>query len=42
MQAVELRGKGLSWGKIAKKLGTTVTSVRRACDQNGNRIEPSR
>ena len=29
-QAVELRSHGMSWGKIAKKLGTTVTSVRRA------------
>jgi DNA invertase Pin-like site-specific DNA recombinase len=41
-QAVELRAAGMSWGKIAKKLGTTVTSVRRACDQNGSRIGSSR
>ena len=41
-QDVELRAAGMSWGKIAKKLGTTVTSVRRACDQNRSRIECSR
>jgi DNA invertase Pin-like site-specific DNA recombinase len=28
-QAVELRAQGMSWGEIAKKLGTTLTSVRR-------------
>jgi DNA invertase Pin-like site-specific DNA recombinase len=33
-QAAELRAEGMSWGKIAKKLGTTVTSVRRAWVQN--------
>jgi DNA invertase Pin-like site-specific DNA recombinase len=33
-QAVVLRSEGMSWGKIAKKLGTTVTSVRRAWVQN--------
>ena len=40
-QAVELRAQGMSWGKVAKKLGTTVTSVRRAWSQNGSRIELS-
>lgn len=35
VQAVELRATGMSWGKIAKKLYTTVTSVRRACTQDG-------
>ena len=29
-QAVELRAQGMSLGEIAKKLGTTLTSVRRA------------
>ena len=29
-KAVELRWAGWSWGKIARKLGTSVTSVRRA------------
>ena len=29
-QAVELRAQGMSWGEIAKKFGTTLTSVRRA------------
>jgi hypothetical protein len=29
-QAVELRAQGMSWGEIAKKLGTTLTSVGRA------------
>jgi transcriptional regulator len=38
-QAIELRAKGMSWGQIAKKLGTTVTSVRRACHRHGpNRL----
>jgi len=30
-KAVELRRAGWSWGKIAKKLGTSIASVRRAC-----------
>jgi DNA invertase Pin-like site-specific DNA recombinase len=30
-KAVELRRAGLSWGKIARQLGTSVASVRRAC-----------
>ena len=29
--AVERRQQGLSWGKIARELGTSVASVRRAC-----------
>jgi DNA invertase Pin-like site-specific DNA recombinase len=33
-QAVELRAEGMSWGKIAKQLAATVTSVRRAWVQN--------
>ena len=33
-RAVELRAQRKSWGEIAKELGTTVASVRRAC-QNG-------
>jgi DNA invertase Pin-like site-specific DNA recombinase len=30
-QAIELRAQGLSWRKIAKALGTSATTVRRAC-----------
>jgi DNA invertase Pin-like site-specific DNA recombinase len=30
-RAIELRTSGLSWGKIARKLGTSAASVRRAC-----------
>lgn len=33
-EAIELRADGVSWGQIARKLGTTVTSVRRAWSQN--------
>jgi DNA invertase Pin-like site-specific DNA recombinase len=29
-KAIELRSEGWSWGRIARKLGTTVASVRRA------------
>ena len=39
-KAVELRAVGMSWGKIAKELGTTVTSVRRAWCQTGQRDTP--
>ena len=31
VQAVELRRAGWSWGRIARELGTSVASVRRAC-----------
>ena len=31
-QAVELRKAGWSWGRIARQLGTSVASVRRACN----------
>jgi len=31
-RAVELRRAGWSWGRIARKLCTSVTSVRRACE----------
>ena len=34
--AVELRTQRLSWGKIARKLGTSPASIRRAC---GSQVE---
>jgi DNA invertase Pin-like site-specific DNA recombinase len=34
-RARELRRAGWSWGKIARKLGTSVASVRRACESLG-------
>jgi DNA invertase Pin-like site-specific DNA recombinase len=30
-RAVELRAQGLSWGQIARRLGTSIASARRAC-----------
>ena len=33
--AVELRRAGWSWGRIARKLGTSVASVGRACQSLG-------
>ena len=33
-RVVELRAAGMSWGQIAKKLGITVASARRAGPQN--------
>jgi DNA invertase Pin-like site-specific DNA recombinase len=32
-RAKDLRAKGLSWGQIARRLGTSIASVRRACKQ---------
>jgi DNA invertase Pin-like site-specific DNA recombinase len=34
-QAIELRRAGWSWGRIARKLGTSVASVRRVCNGSG-------
>jgi DNA invertase Pin-like site-specific DNA recombinase len=36
-QAIELRRAGWSWGRIARRLGTSVTSVRRACESLSHR-----
>lgn len=39
-KALELRRAGWSWGKIARKLGTSVASVRRACEFLGGDRQP--
>ena len=39
-RAAELRAAGRSWGQIARELGTTVASARRACRTMGGPLPP--
>jgi DNA invertase Pin-like site-specific DNA recombinase len=40
-EALELRGAGLSWRQIARKLGVGMTTVRNACNsRNGACVNP--
>jgi len=39
-KALELRAQGRSWRKIARELGVSAASVRRACARSGDGSEP--
>jgi len=39
-QVVELRQKGLSWSRIARELGVSATTVRRAFEVGSVSAEP--